>query len=97
MWVKCLDLPPKEGETVEVEINQRCLLIICKQGKLYCVENNCPHEGVKLSFGCLKGARLKCSLHGFSFDLATGKSDEEGVDALVTYPIKQEQGVYILL
>jgi nitrite reductase/ring-hydroxylating ferredoxin subunit len=41
---------------------------------------------------------LKCSLHGYSFDLATGSSSEEDVEDMQTYAVKQENNkIYIKL
>ncbi|MBT3195464.1 MAG: (2Fe-2S)-binding protein, partial [Candidatus Ruthia sp.] len=53
-------------------------------------------EDIKLTLGCLKGNRVKCSLHGYSFDLATGDSSEADVDNMQTYNVKQENNeIYI--
>lgn len=98
MWVKALDQSPKEGTMVEFTIEGQNLFVTLNDGTLYCAENRCPHEDIKLTLGCLKGRRVKCSLHGFSFDLATGDSSEDGVDNLVTYPVKQQNNeIYINL
>ncbi|MBW5288948.1 MAG: Ferredoxin [Candidatus Ruthia sp. Apha_13_S6] len=96
MWVKVLNRAPKEGTMVEVVVEGRDLLIILNQGELYCADNRCPHEDIKLTLGCLKGNRIKCSLHGFSFDLTTGDSAQVDVDNLHVYPTKQENNkIYI--
>ncbi|SMN11480.1 Ferredoxin [uncultured Candidatus Thioglobus sp.] len=96
MWTKILDTLPKEGKMLEVDADGRALFVTMNNGALYCAENRCPHEGVKLTLGCLKGNRIKCSLHGYSYDLRTGKSSEEGEENLKTYTVKQEDGeIYI--
>ncbi|BAF61743.1 Rieske (2Fe-2S) protein [Candidatus Vesicomyidisocius calyptogenae] len=98
MWVKILDKEPKEGEMVEVVVEGKDLFVTLNQGKLYCADNRCPHEDIKLTLGCLKGDRIKCSLHGFSFDLITGNSTQKSVDNLRIYPIKQENNkIYLEL
>ena len=98
MWIKALDFPPKEGTMVEFSLEGKDLFITLNQGELYCGQNRCPHEDIKLTLGCLKGNRVKCSLHGYSFDLATGDSSETDVDDLVTYPVKQENNeIYVKL
>lgn len=95
-WYKALSQPPKEGTMVEVEIQGQKLFITLNNGQLYCAENRCPHEDIELTLGCLKGNRVKCSLHGYSFDLATGDSSEEDVDNMQIYPVKQENNeIYI--
>jgi 3-phenylpropionate/trans-cinnamate dioxygenase ferredoxin subunit len=96
MWVEILDGPPKEGVMLEVCVQGREVFVTQNNGKLYCAENRCPHEDIKLTLGCFKGVRIKCSLHGFSFDLNTGESSEPDMEKLTTFPIKQQaQKIYI--
>ena len=96
MWVKVLESTPKEGTMVEITVKDRDLFVTMNEGRLYCAENRCPHEDIKLTLGCLKGNRVKCSLHGYSFDLETGDSLEEDVDNMLTYPIREENNeIYI--
>jgi nitrite reductase/ring-hydroxylating ferredoxin subunit len=95
-WKKVLDQAPKEGTMVEIVLEGKDLFITMNNGILYCAENRCPHEDIKLTLGCLKGDRVKCSLHGYSFDLKTGDSSEDDVDNMQTYAIKQENNeIYI--
>lgn len=95
-WIKVLDQTPKEGTMVEINIENKDLFVTMNNGVLYCAENRCPHEDIKLTLGCLKGNRVKCSLHGYSFDLATGDSSEADVDNMQTYNVKQENNeIYI--
>lgn len=95
-WYKVLNQPPKEGTMIAVEVKGLKLFVTLNGGQLYCAENRCPHEDIELTLGCLKGNRVKCSLHGYSFDLETGDSSEDDVDHLLTYPVKQENNaIYI--
>ncbi|WP_428087005.1 Rieske (2Fe-2S) protein [Candidatus Thioglobus sp.] len=96
MWIKILNQPPKEGTMTAVELQGKKIFVTLNKGKLYCAENRCPHEDIELTLGCLKSGRVVCSLHGFSFDLATGVSSQTDVDDMTTYSIKQENGeIYI--
>ncbi len=96
MWVKVLESLPKEGTMVEVNVSGKDLFVTLNKGNLYCAQNRCPHEDIKLTLGCLKDNRIKCSLHGFSFDLATGDSAHPDVDNMQTYPVKQKNNqIYI--
>ncbi|HIM58340.1 MAG TPA: (2Fe-2S)-binding protein [Gammaproteobacteria bacterium] len=95
-WIKVLDQAPKEGTMVEITVAGKDLFVTLNNGHLYCAENRCPHEDIKLTLGCLKGDRVKCSLHGYSFDLETGDSSEVDVENMQTYPVKQEnKQIYI--
>ena len=96
MWVKVLDAIPKEGTMVEATVKGKKVFVTLNNSTLYAAENRCPHEDIELTLGCLKGNRVKCSLHGYSFDLATGDSSEEEVDNMQTYAVKQENNqIYI--
>jgi len=90
MWIKVLDSLPKEGTMVEVNIDDKELFVTLNNAQLFCAENRCPHEDIKLTLGCLKDNHVKCSLHGYSFDLTTGKSSHEDVDNMQIYPVKQQ-------
>ena len=69
------------------------LLLVNAEGEHFCVDEMCSHEDYSLWFGCIKGRRIKCSLHGSYFDLATGAPSNEPADCpLATYPVKVEDG-----
>ena len=96
MWFKVLEHPPKPDVLKEVSIDGAELVLTNVKGRLYCFENRCPHEEVKLSLGCIENEKIKCALHGYSFNLATGWSSEEDLNRLKTYQVKREKaGVYI--
>jgi len=51
---------------------------------------------VRLSLGCIKNKKIKCALHGYSFNLETGLSSEEDLEHLKIYQVKQEKtGIFI--
>ncbi|CAB9539617.1 Ferredoxin [uncultured Gammaproteobacteria bacterium] len=96
MWVKALDSTPKEGTMLKATVEGNKVFVTLNNGLLYAADNRCPHEDIELTLGCLKGNRIKCSLHGFSFDLTTGNSSQVDVDDLRVYPVKQENNkIYI--
>ncbi len=88
MWTELLLKIPKQETMLDFKYQGKELFIANVAGKLFCAKNSCPHEGVKLTLGCLKNNNIKCSLHGFSFSLINGISDEANVDKLQTYPVK---------
>ena len=96
MWFKVLEYPPKLDVLKEVSLNGVELVLTNVKGKLYCFENRCPHEEVRLSLGCIKNEKIKCALHGYSFNLETGWCLEEDLEHLKIYQVKQEKAcVYI--
>ena len=96
MWFKVSEHPLKPNVLKEVSVNGVELVLTSVNNKLYCFENRCPHEEVKLSLGCIKNEKIKCALHGHSFNLETGCSSEVDLERLLTYHVKREKaGVYI--
>lgn len=68
-----------------------------RDGRLFASEASCPHRQGPLADGMLGGALLVCPLHGFKFDLASGKPVGNDCRALVTYPITLTDGGEMLL
>ncbi len=85
------ELAVDEMKAVELD-GHRLLLVRAKDG-FYVVDEMCTHEDYSLALGCIEGRRIKCSLHGSYFDLATGEPDEEPADeAICSYQVKIEDG-----
>jgi nitrite reductase/ring-hydroxylating ferredoxin subunit len=51
-----------------------------ESGRVYAWEDRCPHRGMRLSFGFVRGERLTCIYHGWQFG---GASDEQSARAEV--------------
>jgi nitrite reductase/ring-hydroxylating ferredoxin subunit len=63
------------------------------EGRFYAADDTCTHEEASLSTGFLKGALVKCPLHGSRFNVCTGEALEEPAeDDLRTYPVRVEGG-----
>ena len=96
MWFKVLELTPKPNVLQEVSANGVELVLTNVKDRLYCFENRCPHEEVRLSLGYIKNNKIKCALHGYSFNLETGWSSEEDLERLKIYQVKREKaGIFI--
>jgi 3-phenylpropionate/trans-cinnamate dioxygenase ferredoxin subunit len=69
------------------------LLLVFADGDYFVVDEMCSHEDYSLALGCIKGRRIKCSLHGSYFDLASGAAlDEPADEPIRTYPVRVEDG-----
>lgn len=90
MWFKVLQGSLKLNVMREVSVEGKSLVLTNCNGAIHCFDNRCPHEDFQLSLGCIQEGRVKCSLHGFSFDLLTGKSSEQDINSLRLYPVKIE-------
>ncbi len=83
----------KPQQMKRVVINGRRLLLCNSMGEFHCVDEMCSHEDYSLYLGCIKDGKIKCSLHGSYFDLATGNPTCEPADQPIrTYPVKISSG-----
>ena len=83
------DLAP--GKMVQVVVGEQRLLLANVDGRYYATADTCTHEDASLSEGSLRGALVKCPLHGSRFDVRTGRAMEEPAeDDLKTYPVRIE-------
>lgn len=55
-----------------VELDDRVLVLLKVDGRFYCLDDVCTHDGGPLSDGPLEGHELACPRHGAKFDIATG-------------------------
>ncbi len=63
----------KPGDIMPVVIWQQAIAVYRDAaGKLYALEDVCPHKGVALHKGKVQGCHLACGYHGWEFD-GTGK------------------------
>lgn len=59
-----------------------------RSGQVFATQATCPHRGGVLTDGIIGGKRLVCPLHGFKFDLASGRALGNGCSALKAYPVE---------
>jgi len=85
------ELQPDEMKAFEHD--GRRLLLVFADGDYFVVDEMCTHEDYSLALGCIKGRRIKCSLHGSYFDLETGEPDEEPADEpICSYGVRVSDG-----
>lgn len=85
------ELQPDEMRAFEMD--GRRLLLVFADGEHFVIDEMCSHEDYSLALGCIKGTRIKCSLHGSYFDLKSGQAlDEPADEPIRTYPVKRDQG-----
>jgi len=65
------DLPDPGKMTLELD--DRYVVLIHTQGKYYCIDDMCTHDGGPLGDGPLEGLHLCCPRHGAQFDITTGQ------------------------
>jgi 3-phenylpropionate/trans-cinnamate dioxygenase ferredoxin subunit len=66
------------------------------QGKVYAIDDSCPHSGGSLSAGKLEGLMLQCPAHGLKFDIATGCMRGGSSLRVRSYPVSLVDGTALI-
>ncbi len=92
-WVRVgvlADVSPNPCAVVHVE--GRTVALVRDQGRLYAVDNRCPHMGFPLDRGSVCDGILTCHWHHARFDLATGGTFDQWADDVRAYPVEVRDG-----
>lgn len=55
------------------KIDKLDLMLIQHEGKLSLLEATCPHAGYPMNDAKVIGSNLRCSMHGYLFDISNGE------------------------
>ena len=69
------------GTMRRADLAGRRILVANVDGRICAADDTCTHEDASLSRGALKGALVRCPLHGSRFDVCTGEALEEPAEA----------------
>ncbi len=88
-WVTVCPLAElSEGKGFEVRLKGRPLALFLHQGKVFALDDRCPHREGQPSQGTVENGDAVCPLHGWNFDLETGISPYDPHDQIATYPAR---------
>lgn len=96
-----------------VSLDQLEIAIINVDENIYAFRNECPHQGISMIYGPITGSMvtsnpqeyvyglddqlIKCPLHGWEFDLKTGRSlFSPSQVSLLTYDVRKEENDIVL-
>jgi len=89
------ELPVGLGRAFSIA-GREIALFRTRRGKVFAVDNRCPHKGGPLAEGMLAGDAVVCPLHAFRFEFATGECDQPGTCPVGTYAVMQDgSDIYI--
>jgi len=75
---KWIDLGPIDdipaGEPVCKTAGEQQIVIIKQDGALHALANRCPHAGLPLEDGEVRGRVITCPFHGYTFDMQSGRN-----------------------
>jgi len=66
-----------------------------RDGKIFAMENLCPHRQGPLSEGLFGDGKVICPLHGHKFDCDTGKGSE-ATECVRTFAVDESDGHLML-
>ena len=85
-------LPKRFGKRFELEDGIEVALFQV-EGNIYAVDNVCPHQKFPLLHeGEVEESAVTCPMHGWKFDLVTGKCLSGGNATLKTYEVMIQHG-----
>lgn len=92
---KCqVSLNPGESQILSIDGKELALFNV--EGKLYAIDSRCPHRGGPLARGRLEqtpeGLAVRCPLHGWLFDLDTGKCLNQPQAKVGVYCVHAQDG-----
>jgi nitrite reductase/ring-hydroxylating ferredoxin subunit len=82
----------QEGKMKLLSVEGTPILFIKQKGKIFAIDNRCPHMGCGFSGGTLDGLVVICPCHDWRFDLETGEYEDEPSMKLTMYEWKIEAG-----
>jgi nitrite reductase/ring-hydroxylating ferredoxin subunit len=89
----CRDADLEEGKGLAVSLRALDgavveLALFRSQGRVYALEDRCPHRGARLSTGPVyEPCKIACLDHGWSIDLRTGAVDVPDRGQVRTFPV----------
>jgi nitrite reductase/ring-hydroxylating ferredoxin subunit len=95
-WIKVNDPIPSEDFVKQIKLEGKTFCLVKEQGKLYAIENSCPHAGGILSGGWCKNGNIICPIHRWEYSLENGRGAQGQGDYVNTYPVDiRKDGTYI--
>ncbi len=84
-------VPVGRGATVQLKDGSEVALFNIN-GQLHAIENHCPHKGYPLADARTYGDIVECDLHGYRFDVRTGRCFTKPSCSIETYEVVVEDG-----
>ena len=86
----------KEGKGILVELGGLKIGIFRVGDRIFAIDDKCPHRNGSLSDGTCDNAIVSCPLHGWGFDLKTGKSTTMPNVKVTSYTVKTEGEIILV-
>ncbi len=80
------DVP--DGTSRVVKVEGKTIALFNVAGKIFAINNICPHEGGPLAKGKLKGFVIGCPWHDLQFDVRSGFGTDGGGYCVASYDVR---------
>ena len=80
------------GECISVEAGGFGIALFNVDGRIYALNNTCPHAGGPLGEGFLEGHIVECPWHGWRYDVRSGERPENPVFKVACYEVRLDGG-----
>lgn len=81
----------QNGQLAKLTIDDKLICISKVEDALFGIQNICPHAGAQLHHGhCNRRGIVSCPLHGYKFDIKTGRSADGNNYKIPHYQFKFE-------
>ena len=77
---------------ISVRLAGRSLALFFHDGKVYAIDNRCPHMGFPLHRGTVQEGILTCHWHHARFDLESGGTFDQFADEAHVFPVEIREG-----
>jgi nitrite reductase/ring-hydroxylating ferredoxin subunit len=77
---------------MSVRVAGHSLALFFHDGKVYAVDNRCPHMGFPLHRGSVSDGILTCHWHHARFDLESGGTFDQFADEARVFPVEIKDG-----
>ncbi len=86
-----------ESSMHHFEVAEHNVLLVHQEGRFYALEDKCTHDNNILHDGELLEGKVKCTRHGATFDLETGRATMPAIKKIRLYQTEILEGkVYIV-
>ena len=82
----------RDAGRVSVRVAGWSLALFFHDGKVYAVDNRCPHMGFPLHRGAVRDGILTCHWHHARFDLESGGTFDQFADEARVFPVEVRDG-----
>lgn len=65
-----------DGDIRKFTVGTTDMMVGRRNGKLFACDNSCPHKGASLSKGHLNGDNIVCYMHGYEYNVFSGKLEK---------------------